>query len=576
MSENILLKSIAIGGYRSFGELQQFERFAKVNLIIGQNNVGKSNIFKFLTNIYPLSSEVGKVKLEVTDRHVPTAKKFQYGLAINADDVRNELIQKVNKHHSLAERIITAMVDIAANKTSNQQIWYYFDEQGNPAGIHPFKEVLKEMPDHEVERLWASMTHFSSGGSRNNDWAPALEKLTLIRPAIHNVEFIPAIREINSKGNNRSKFSGEKLNDELAKLQNPSSHEQVLREKFEQINKFLQQVTTNPSARIEIPYSRDTINVSMNNRVLPLEALGTGIQEIVILAAAATTIDSSIVCVEEPELHLNPILQKRLVRYLERHTNNQYLISTHSASLMDTPNSEIYHIRLVDDESRVERVTSDKKKTEICADLGYHPSDLLQSNCVIWVEGPSDRIYLNYWIKAFDSGLLEGLHYSIMFYGGKLLSHLTADHEVTVSEFISLRRLNRQAVILIDSDRDKKGAKINQTKRRVVSEFEKGPGFAWVTQGREIENYLLVNKLKSSITKVHPSATLLSPFGQYDNNLKIKLRKSEPVQASKVEVAKMYTKDNPIINSDDVQDIYDLKSRVRQLVEFIKISNQNA
>lgn len=27
-------------------------------------------------------------------------------------------------------------------------------------------------------------------------------------------------------------------------------------------------------------------------------------------------------------------------------------------------------------------------------DLGFKASDLLQSNCVIWVEGPSDRIYI--------------------------------------------------------------------------------------------------------------------------------------------------------------------------------------
>ena len=47
---------------------------------------------------------------------------------------------------------------------------------------------------------------------------------------------------------------------------------------------------------------------------------------------------------------------------------------------------------------------------------------ILQANCVVWVEGPSDRIYLKHWIEAVTSELIEGLHYSIMFYGGRLLS----------------------------------------------------------------------------------------------------------------------------------------------------------
>ena len=61
----------------------------------------------------------------------------------------------------------------------------------------------------------------------------------------------------------------------------------------------------------------------------------------------------------------------------------------------------------------------------------------MQANSVIWVEGPTDRIYLNHWIQPVDPALKEGLHYSIMFYGGRLLSHLTAN-DPEVDEFISL------------------------------------------------------------------------------------------------------------------------------------------
>ena len=137
--------------------------------------------------------------------------------------------------------------------------------------------------------------------------------------------------------------------------------------------------------------------------------------EVITLAVAATVLDGTLLCLEEPELHLHPLLQKKLMKYLSAETNNHYLISTHSAHLLDTPGAHIFHVRLVDGKTLVENVSTSHAISSVCDDLGYRPSDLLQSNCIIWVEGPSDRIYLNHWIHAIDSSLLEGIHYSIMF-----------------------------------------------------------------------------------------------------------------------------------------------------------------
>jgi hypothetical protein len=47
--------------------------------------------------------------------------------------------------------------------------------------------------------------------------------------------------------------------------------------------------------------------------------------------------------------------------------------------------------------------------------------------------------------------LKQGVDYSIMFYRGRLLAHLSASEE-TIEEFIELLRLNRFSSIVIDSD----------------------------------------------------------------------------------------------------------------------------
>ncbi|MCF6157642.1 MAG: hypothetical protein E3K32_03505 [wastewater metagenome] len=170
---------------------------------------------------------------------------------------------------------------------------------------------------------------------------------------------------------------------------------------------------------------------------VPLSHTGSGLKTIILVLAFLhlipfienRSLSNYLFGFEELENNLHPALQRRLLLYLRKKAVNQdciFFLTTHSNIAIDLFSSDdkaqILHITHNGKYASAKRVTTYVENRGILDDLDVRASDLLQANGIIWLEGPSDRLYFNRWIELWSDGeLKEGSHYQCVFYGGRLL-----------------------------------------------------------------------------------------------------------------------------------------------------------
>jgi hypothetical protein len=231
----------------------------------------------------------------------------------------------------------------------------------------------------------------------------------------------------------------------------------------------------------------------VHRRALPLGWL----QLLSLLAFLRRCEPRSLIVLDEPDRHLHPSLQRvmlDLVAAERRLLDAQVVLATHSSVLTNPElTSRIGAFSFVAARGRCERLTDARR---VLDDLGVSSGDLVQANGLIWVEGPSDRIYLKAWLERLaaergEAAPIERVHYAFVSYGGALLKHLALGGNDPAK--VDLRAINRNFAVVIDRDLqpDDDTALTGEKARFLTEAAALGASEqVWITEGYTIESYL--------------------------------------------------------------------------------------
>jgi len=558
--------SLKVKDYKCFGNKPQgFEIIRPINIIIGRNNAGKSSLLEvvqYAVNPFPefqnlkhsgggtpevlisqplQETELSKIFPKNTrGGNIPGSDHWKYG---------SKWIGKTITYN--LEKGGETFVDLSPPFDSAQIQQEYNPKIAaatpNPFGGKIFKRLLAER-DIFVEKASNSMDLGQNGSGATN----------ILRRFI-NIANLP------------KELVDERLLTELNKIFNPDSNYQGITTQ-----------TTQDEAQWEI-FLQET-----HKGRISLSNTGSGFKTILLVLMflylipniESRPLNDYIFAFEEPENNVHPSLQRRLLLYLrEFAVENGCIIflTTHSNIAIDMfsrdPRAQIVHVTHDGKEAQVRHAQTYIDNRGILDDLDIRASDLLQANSVIWVEGPSDRLYINRWIELWTDGeLKEGVHYQCIFYGGRLLAHLSAENPEEYSQgAVAMLRLNKNAAIIMDSDKHKSGAAINNTKMRIKEEVERIGGIVWITAGKEIENYLPQEAIAELFSK--SELPVLDKFEDIADYINKNVGGSE---GSKIEKEKPQFAANicPLLTKDNTNNILDWSERLNDLCNKIKDWNR--
>ncbi len=611
----------------------------KVNIFIGENNSGKSRFLRTLFNFDKYTVEytdfsfkeyniiVEKAIEELKDVLRETrASDFQLLTSHNRmktiDYMRNflikryvgfnNLIQLKSELESFINNIGPFNIDGIIRDTGRVDIDTLIDpnfrwrlEQIINKMTANLKEKVSSITDIKHSKLYIPVLrglrplYLNKSDSTNTTFDnDDVYHSRTVKDYFHSKSENINYKDLNADNNYKSISTGLDLYEDVRKhLLNNVEHRKLIRE-FEE---FIGDTFFKGASISLIPHHEDdSLWIGINDDEKPIYHLGDGIQALIIMLYPLfkNRGKNMLFFIEEPETHLHPGMQRIFLEALQdpRFSTFQYFITTHSNHFLDITldmsNISIYTFKKKEQSYYIENVSNaDNNVLEL---IGVRNSSVFLSNCTIWVEGITDRLYIKKYLDVYQrevSGTkyLEDIHYSFVEYGGNNIEHWSFldDDNNDDAQRINVDRICSKLFLITDSDGADDDSKQWKTERFKLLKKNLGNRY-YKLNAREIENTLPKHIIKKYIQNREKNNDKLdfSEFDKHDYkqtllgdyieaNVKNKLykyreKKSSGTIGDKITFCKRTTE--LIETRDDLTN--EAKLICKKLVEFIESNNK--
>ena len=502
-----------------FGEL------SKTNVFIGENNSGKSRFLRYLfkTDFYSLSDEgftqfINKIDQIIrSNRYSNAIYDTYYTDLLSNKEKFNKICGKITKDPTsyvyIQGQFFQLLRSICETNTLNNKFYFpiirgtkdYKTIINNKLQI--FLKSANSIQNKDAINHYISLLNLQSDG---------LESFDIYNDIITH-EYFNDYEDIKEKI-----LTGGKLYNEIkSMLLGDGSQRKVI----EEFQKFLQENFFSNYDKVQLIPNEEkkVLYVKIGNDERAIYDWGDGTQQlIVILYSLYKHKDETgkLFFIEEPEMYLHPGILRKFIEVINSDVfkNHQYFITTHSNIVLDT--SADTNIKMsIFKFKKVNNIKNNCGKNflieqcnngdvSLLNELGVRNSSVFLSNCSIWVEGITDRLYLKHYLKLYckkypDKKVYrENIDYTFIEYGGGNVVHFNFDEKIDDSNSINAKYINNKIFLIADNDNTKSGTKKANRKEKYKGLL--GNNF-YELSATEIENLITFETLEQILINQNPN-----------------------------------------------------------------------
>jgi predicted ATPase len=398
------LVRLRVRGFQSFEDTGNIEFVDGINLIVGQNNCGKSSLLRALQGSFADDRHRNPDKWGT---HQLAAPAVDLVIKLRGDELRNGILRfgrqeiPVPQSPTIADYVADYYLDALWERNSVHVTVTHGPGSLFDPGKYPCHDGFDFGSGRPPRTLIAVPNAGKVVGSIAHNNQDSLAGLVSSLWTEDMFWFAPERFAVGECGNGYATRLSPNANNLPLVLQAMAGRQGDvfrklvvhLRDIFSTVGNLSVAPTSSGQVEVRVWPTERMERVELS---FPLSQSGTGVAQVIAILTAVMTVEEAVIVIDEINSFLHPAAAKALLRILQtEYAHHQYIISTHAPEVVSFSNARTLHLVKRDGyESSVSRLDLADVDAfrEVAGQLGVSMADVFAADRVVWVEGPTEEL----------------------------------------------------------------------------------------------------------------------------------------------------------------------------------------